>query len=207
MYFKTFLAFFMLLLLIIIGCEQKKAEVVIQGRVLEYDPQTMIVTIIKDKNADAIRPDYNTLPPEQFILPKDVIQKGFEPTDGYRMKLDADKNNITLYNPETKAFEHIDIVVIDKKTNIQRDDNLVYDIKKQEFRMFPIINKDQNTVTLYSVRQKIYITFKVDKKHIDLPAKAWRAGDDIKISYKDDKKVTKFTNITKSDLLHFKSQN
>lgn len=204
MHFKTFIGILFLLILTF-GCEQKKSEVIIQGRVLDFNPQTSIVTLIKDKNMDAMRPDYNTLPPEQFEIPKGIIPKGFEPNDGYRIKLDTESKKIIVYNPDTKSIEEIDIVIIEKKTNIQRDDKLVYDIQKQELKVFPIINKTNNTITLYSVRQKIYIVFKVDSKYIGLPPKAWRAGDDIKISLSNDKKVTKFYNITKSDLLHFKS--
>ncbi|MCX8027070.1 MAG: DUF4881 domain-containing protein [Thermodesulfovibrionales bacterium] len=205
MYCKTFFGL-MLILTLILGCTQQKTETVIQGRVLDYDAKTQTVNVIKDKNTDVIRPDYNTLPPEQFQIPSSLIPKGFEPLDGYRIKLDIENKKITIFNPDTKSFDVIDIVIVDKKMNVQRDDDMVYDKNKQEMRAFPIIDKNKETITLYSVRQKIYTTFKVDKKYLDLPPKAWRAGDDIKISYTGDKKIIKYTNITKSDLLHFKSQ-
>lgn len=193
-------------LLMVVSCQDKPKESFIQGRVIDYDPNMNQIKIIRDANNDISKPDYNTLPLLTFELAKDIIPKGSEPTDGYRINTNAEAGVITVYDPQNNIFKDLKITIVQKIMNVQRDDPLVFDKVTKEPVKFPIIEKGQNTITLYSQRQKIFLKFKVDEKLFELPEKAWRAGDDIKISVQDNKKVIKYTNLTKSDLLNFKTQ-
>ncbi|MCX8069450.1 MAG: DUF4881 domain-containing protein [Thermodesulfovibrionales bacterium] len=193
-------------LFLLMSCQEKAKETFIQGRVIDYDINTNQVKIIRDANNDMIKPNYNTLPLLTFELPKDIIPKGSEPTDGYRINTDAENGVITVYDPQNNIFKDLKITIVDKVINVQRDDPLVFDKNTKSPVKFPIIEKDKKTITLYSQRQKIYLKFKVDETLFELPEKAWRAGDDIKISTKDNKKITTYTNLTKSDILNFKAQ-
>jgi len=191
---------------LLLACQQKPKETIIQGRVIEYDPNTNYVKIIRDANNDMVKPNYNTLPLMTFELPKEIIPKGSEPTDGYRIALNSDEGIIKVYDPQNNIFKDLKISIIDKKLNIQRDDPLVFDKDKKQSIIFPIINKEKKKIMLYSQRQKIYLIFKVDDSLFSMPEKTWRAGDDVKISVQSDNKITKITNLTKSDLLNFKTQ-
>ncbi len=193
----------------ILSCQKQPQEAlkITQGRVLEFDPNTLSLLIIVDKNNNNEKPDFNTLPPQRFDLSTDIIEKGSEPTGGYRLNLDTQKKQLTLYNPSEQNIMNVDIKILEQKLNVQRDDPLVYDKKTQTTKNYLSIDKTKKIIHLYSLRQRTYLSFQVEDKYINLPDRAWLSGDYVKIAYKEGTtKALKFTNITKTDLLKFKSQ-
>lgn len=176
----------------LIGCtEGGKVD---QGRVVAFDKDKKLVTIIRDKKIDTLNPDYTYLPPLVYALPDDPAETGPLPKVGGRMKLDAEKNQITVFDPKSQNFKTIDFKPIEKKTGIEKDDPLV------KGKKFPVVDKTKRTVTIYSARQKIFETIEVPEEFMEWPESTWDAGDEVRIYYKGDNKSERFMNITQTDI-------
>lgn len=165
-----------------------------QGRVVAFDKDKREVTLIRDKKIDALNPDYSYLPPLTYALPSDPDETGPLPKAGGRMKLDADKNQIVVFDAKTANFRTIDFKPIEKKTGVERRDPLV------EGRKFPIVDKEKRTVTIYSSRQKILETISLPEEYFALPESTWEAGDEVRIYYKEEGKSLRFMNISQTDI-------
>jgi hypothetical protein len=165
-----------------------------QGRVVAFDKDKRLVTIIRDKKIDALNPDYSYLPPLSYTLPSDPAETGPLPKAGGRLKLDAEKNQITVFDPKTQNFKTIDFKPIEKKTGVERRDPLV------EGKTFPIVDKSKGTVTIYSGRQKILETIGLPEEYFTLPGSTWDAGDEVRIYYKEEGKALRFMNISQTDI-------
>ena len=179
-------------LVLALGCgELGKVD---QGRVVAFDSAKGTVTLIQDKKAEPGKPDYNTLPPHTYQIPKDPDEMGPEPKAGLRMKLDLDKKVITIYDPETKTFKDITFEIVEQKTGVGRDNPLVADKK------LPAVDKDKKTLTIYSGRQKLYAVVTLPEEYLDRPASTWDAGDEVRVYYKEPGKALRLMNISKTDI-------
>lgn len=179
-------------LALITGCtEGGKVD---QGRVVAFDKEKKLVTIIRDKKIDTLNPDYSHLPPLTYALPEDPNEIGPLPKAGGRMKLDADKNQIIVFDPQKQGFRTIDFVPVDKKTGVGPQDPLV------KGKKFPIIDRANRTVTIYSARQKILETIQLPEEYFQLPESTWEAGDEVRVYYKEEGKSLRFMNITQTDI-------
>jgi Domain of unknown function (DUF4881) len=177
-------------LVFLFGCtESGKVD---QGRVIAFEKGA--VTIIRDKKIDTLNPDYSFLPPLTYSLPADPAETGPAPKAGGRMKLDAAKNQITIFDPNARNFKTIDFKTVEKKENVDREDPLV---KGQKF---PVVDKGKKTVTIYSSRQKILETISLPEEYFALPESTWDAGDEVRIYYKEDGKAVRFMNISQTDI-------
>jgi hypothetical protein len=174
------------------GCVQDGK--VDQGRVVAFDADKRLVTIIRDVKMDPIHPQYSHLPPIVYELPADPAETGPLPKAGRRLKLDADNNQIVLFDPATQNFKRVDFTPIEKIMNVTPDDARV------KGKKFPIIDRDKKTMTIYSSRQRIYETVKVADEYLALPESTWEAGDEVRIYYKQDGKSLRFMNLTQTDL-------
>ena len=177
---------------LVIGCGDLGQ--VDQGRVVAYDKDKKLVTIIQDKKAEPGRPDYNTLPPHVYAMPADPSEIGAEPKAGKRMNLDTKTNTITIFDAAAADFKKIPITVLDEKKDVSRDNPLVKDQK------FPLVDKDKKKITVYSGRQKILLTFTVPEENFNLPDDSWDAGDEVRIYYHKPGVAQRFMNITKTDI-------
>lgn len=180
-------------LMIFAGCSNDMGKV-IQGRVIAFEKDTGTVTFIEDKSLVKGKPDYSVLPPVVFKIPVDKHEMGPDPAVGQRMSLDADKNEIKIFDMATAQFKTITITVVDKKEKIDKDNALVKDVK------FPIVDRTAKTIQIYSKRQKLLVTLSVPDEYFDLPDKTWAAGDEVRIYYKDDGQALRMMNITKTDI-------
>lgn len=165
-----------------------------QGRVIAYDQEKKEVTLIQDKKAEIGKPDYNTLPPHKYLIPTDPGEMGAEPKAGLRMKLDAEKKQITIFDPASQSFKVLDYTLVEQKEKVDKDDPLVKDKK------FPLVDKEKKAITIYSRRQKILTTFSLPEEYLSLPASTWDAGDEVRIYYKEEGKARRLMNITKTDI-------
>lgn len=173
-----------------------------QGRVIAYDKDQKIVTFIKDRNEDPKKPDYSTLPPHQYKMPPPT-QMGPEPKAGQRMKLDPEKNQITIYDDETKNLKVIPFTMVDLKKNVKAKDPLV------EGKKFPIIDKEKKTITIYSKRLQELATISVpDEEFNKRKPETWDSGDEVRVYSQKGNEATpdkmgqafKFMNISKTDI-------
>jgi len=187
----------LLLFLLTLGCgELGKVD---QGRVVEFDKAKGTVTLIREK-ADSQKSDYSILPPCTYTIPADPEEMGAEPKVGYRMKLDTKKNQIVIFNPASQNLKTIYYTLIDQKDNIAKDNPLVFDKAEEKPKKFPVIDREKKTIAIYSGTQKILITFTVPEEYFALPDKAWDAGDEVRIYYKEEGKARRLMNVSKIDI-------
>jgi hypothetical protein len=179
-------------LVFLFGCtESGKVD---QGRVVAFDKDKKLVTLIRDKKMDTLNPDYSYLPPLSYTLPSDPEETGPLPKAGMRMKLDTEKNQIVVFDAKNQNFKAIDFKPVEKKAEVERDNALV------KGKKFPLVDKDKKTVTIYSSRQKVLETIQVAEEYIGLPESTWDAGDEVRIYYKEEGKSLRFMNVSQTDI-------
>ena len=171
-----------------------------QGRTVAVDKDKKTVTFIRDKANDWQKPDYTYLPALTYSFPTVPAEMGEIPKAGLRMKLDADKSQIVLYDPKKQNFETIAIQIVDKQEGIDGKHPLVFDGAADKAKPFPALDKDKKTVTIYSGRQKLLVTFIVPEEYAALPATAWDSGDEVRVYYKEDGKALRLMNVTKTNI-------
>lgn len=182
-----------------LGCSGNFGKVE-QGRVIAYDKDRKMVTVIKDVGRDSKNPDYTALPPVTFALPTDPKEMGPEPKAGKRMKLDTQNRQIVVYVPTLTNFAKINYTLIDQKENVGDKDPLVYDSGQDKPKKFPAVDQYKKTITIYSKRQKTVTTFSVPDEYFSLPEDTWDNGDEVRIYTKEDGKAARFMNVSKTDI-------
>jgi len=165
-----------------------------QGRVIKFDKDKQLVTIIRDVKEDPNNPDYSHLPPITYELPKNPDDVGADPKAGLRMKLDAKNKEIVLFDPASAGFKTLHYTLLDQKESLGKDDPLIKDKK------FPLVDREKKTITIYSERQKLLVTFSVPDEYFSLPDSAWEAGDEARFYYKEEGKALRFMNVSKTDI-------
>lgn len=187
-----------LLPIFLFGCTE--FGTVDQGRVIEFDKDKGLITLIRDVKHDAKNPDYSFLPPIVYQKPTDPNEMGAEPKPGYRMKLDTKKKQIVIFDKAAQNFKTIDYVPVDEQENIDRKHPLVYDAASEKAKKFPLVDKDKKQITIYSARQKLLVTISVPPEYLSLPDYTWDSGDEVRIYFKQPGKALRFMNITKTDI-------
>jgi hypothetical protein len=182
----------------LLGCtELGKVD---QGRVIAYDKEKGLVTMIRDVKHEARNPDYNHLPPVTYQIPSDPSEMGAEPKAGLRMKLDTKNKQIVIFDPVSKNFKTIDYSQIDEQDNIDKNHPLVMDAETGKAKKFPVVDRNKKQITVYSARQKILTTFTLPDEYFSLPDATWDAGDEVRIYYKEEGKARRLMNISKTDI-------
>jgi hypothetical protein len=171
-----------------------------QGRTIAYDKANKTVSIIRDKSHDSKSPDYSVLPPVTYRLPDDPAEIGPEPKAGKRMKLDIDKKQITIFDPNINDFLTIHYTLVEQKDNIDPNDPVLYNSVTKEQKQFPLIDETQKTITVYSKRQNVLLTFTVPDQYAAYPPDTWDNGDEVRIYYKEEGRAGRFMNISKTDI-------
>jgi hypothetical protein len=194
------IALLVLSLVFAFGCSEKDFGKVDQGRVIEFDKDKWTITLIQDKKADPGKPDYSTLPPHTYALPKEPVEMGPEPKAGYRMKIDLQKKQIIIFDKAAQNLKTIDFNMIDNKEGIEKDNPLVFDKAANAAKKFPVVDREKKTITIYSGRQKTLTVISVPDEYFALPDKTWDAGDEVRVYYKEEGKALRFMNISKTDI-------
>ncbi len=185
-------------IMITLGCG--KLGKVDQGRVIQFDKNKKTVTLIRDKSADPQNPEYSYLPPMTYTLPVDPQEMGPDPKVGLRMKLDIQNKQIVIFDTGAQNFKTIQYTLVDQKEKITKDDPLVFDKDKDKPKKFPVIDRENKTITIYSKRQQTLITFSLPDEYFVLPDYTWDSGDEVRIYYKEEGKAKRFMNVTKTDI-------
>jgi hypothetical protein len=170
-----------------------------QGRTVAIDKEKKTLTMIPNMSTDPAKGDFK-LPALTFSYPSDPMDMGQDPKPGLRMKLDTEKSEIVLYDPQKKSFDTIAIQIVDKQVGIDSKHPLVYDEAAGKAKNLPAVDKDKKTVTIYSGAQKLLVTFVVPDQYLSLPASAWNSGDIVRIYFKDDGKALRVMNVTATNI-------
>lgn len=150
-----------------------------QGRVIAYDTQTRLVTLIQE-------PD--VLPPVTIAAPTDRSEMGPAPAAGGLMRLDAKNHRIVIYDPATQALRTIQYTPVAERHNVAKSPGP------------PVVDRANKTITLYAPKEHTVVTFAASGDLLALPAATWRAGDVVRYYYKDPAQALRLMNVTKTDL-------
>ena len=173
-----------------------------QGRTVDYDKDKKVVTFVKD-TAVGGAPALYEVPAVVYNMPVDPSETGTPPKAGLRIKLDTEKKIITMYNLSTKAFDMIPFELVDehKGVDVSKRHVLVYDPATDKPRVFPVVNADEKKVTIYSKRQQLLSTIKLaDADFSRYNAADWDSGDEVRIYFKEEGKILRFMNVTRTDI-------
>jgi hypothetical protein len=184
----------LILILPMLGCKEK--EKVDQGRVIQFDKSKGVLTVILNKSSDHLKPDYSVLPPANYKLPSDLQAVGFIPKAGLRIKLDAEKNEIIIFDEAAQGFKILKYTLVDKKENVAKDNPLI--LENGQPKKNPIVDREKNLITIYSERQNLLTTISLPPEYLSLPESTWEAGDEVLVHYQgdgQDRRVTKIVQI------------
>lgn len=181
------------------GCKGDFAKVE-QGRTIAFDKDKREVTLLHDSSKELGKPKYDVLPPVVYKLPIDLKETGPDPKPGQQVKLDTDNKIIVIFDTTTQKLVNIPITIIDKQQPIDKEHPLVYDQAESKAKKFPVIDKDKKTITIYSTRQKMLLTFSVPDNYFSYPPSTWVAGDEVRLTSRGGGQALRFMNITKTNI-------
>ncbi|WP_297894403.1 DUF4881 domain-containing protein [uncultured Desulfovibrio sp.] len=166
-----------------------------QGRCVAFDATAKTLTIVVDVTHDQFNPHYSG-GTHTFKLPAESKDMGPNPSVGGRLMIDLVKNTVLIYDQKTNSVRELAVQFTDVEKNVNSDH------PKVKGKTFPVIDKEQQTVTVYSGRQKSLITFKIPAEAQDYPAYVWTAGDEMRIAYRnaDKGQAIRIMNVSKTNI-------
>ena len=166
-----------------------------QGRCVAFNPEAKTLTIVVDVTHDQFNPHYSG---GAYTFKQNTVPGEMGPTPEAcgRLMIDLEKNTVLIFDPETKAVREIPVQFVDVEKNIRPKH------PKIAGKSFPLVDKEQQTVTVYSNRLSSLITFKVPAADIDLPPLVWAAGDEMRIAYRnsDKSQAIRIMNVSKTSI-------
>lgn len=166
-----------------------------QGRCVAYNPETNKVTLVVDTSLDQHDPHYSG-EVDTFTLPTDPRDMGPAPVPGGLLMVEQDKNKVLVYDQAANKVREIDV----KFTDIQKD--ITSKDARLKGKKFPIIDKENRTVTVFVPRLAEIVTFQVPEADIDLSDYEWTLGDEVRIAFRKEKRhqAIRFMNVTKTSI-------
>ena len=166
-----------------------------QGRCVAFNPEGKTITIVVDVTHDQFNPHYSG-GAHTYKLPASPGEMGPAPVVGGRLMIDLTKNTVLIYDNDAKTVREIPVQFVDVEKNIQPKH------PKVAGKTFPIVDKEQQTVTVYSSRLSALITFKVPASEIDLPVYAWTAGNEMRVAFRtsDKDQAIRIMNVSKTNI-------
>lgn len=165
-----------------------------QGRCVGLDrPQNP--DLVVDVNHDQFNPDYSG-GVHTFKLPAEARDMGPVPEVGGRLMINLEKSELVIYDPSTKSVKAVSVDFTDVEKNIKSSH------PKVAGKTFPIIDREQGTITVYSARLNALVTFKAPTGLLDLPPYTWTAGNEMRIAYRnaDKGQAIRIMNVTKTNI-------
>jgi hypothetical protein len=185
------LAFLLCALLAMIACAAE--EKVEQGRVIAFDKQNGVVTIIVDSAPSASLPKYDILPPVKVKVPVDSKDMGPEPEAGKRLMMDSKNNRMVFYDVASGTIKTIPFAVVSVLDKLEPRDPPV------KGKKFPLVDREKKLITIYSAREQKLVTFRVADEYLKLPEDTWKPGDDIRYTYTTPGQAIRMMNVSKAD--------
>jgi len=165
-----------------------------QGRAIAYDKQKGVVTLILDSAPKSDQPKYDVMPPVAVSLPLDPNETGPAPGVGNLLSYDIKRHTVIFFDRASGTIKTVSYVPVEERDGVFRDDPRVTKVK------LPLVDRQKKTVTIYSRRLKILLTFGVPDEYLALPDDTWKAGDEIRFYYKQPGQALRMMNVSKTDL-------
>lgn len=165
-----------------------------QGRCVAYEPNKT-VTLVEDTSLDQHNPHYSGKV-FTYKIPTDARDMGPAPEAGDLLQLDPEKGNLLWFDPSTGTVQTMEV----KYTNVLK--NVTPRSAQVKGKTFPIIDKENRTITVYSPRLEELVTFQVNEDQINLPENTWKAGDEVRVAYRRDMKdqAIRIMNVSKTSI-------
>jgi hypothetical protein len=165
-----------------------------QGRAIAFDKQNGVVTLILDSAPKSDQPRYDVLPPVVVRLPVDPSEIGPAPEAGKMLSFDTKNRTIVFFDPTSATVKTVFYLPVDDQNGVSRNDPQVANKK------FPAVDRQKKTVTIYSRRKKILLTFAVPDEYLALPDDTWKSGDEVRYYYKQPGQALRLMNVSKTDV-------
>jgi Domain of unknown function (DUF4881) len=180
----------------VLGCAAgcAKSGKVEQGRAVAFDQQKGVVTLILDSAPKSAQPNYDVLPPVAVTLPVDPNETGPAPEAGKLLSFDTQKRTVVFFDQASGSVRSVSYALVEEQNDVSRNDPRVSKVK------FPMVDRQKKTVTIYSRRKKILLTFTVPDPYLALPDDTWKSGDEVRYYYKQPGQALRFMNVSKTDL-------
>ncbi|MGA2960617.1 MAG: DUF4881 domain-containing protein [Candidatus Korobacteraceae bacterium] len=166
-----------------------------QGRVIAFDKQQGLVTMIRDSAASTNKPKYDLLPPITVKIPTDPDEMGPHPAAGKRLLFDTDSKKIVVFDSIAGSIKTITYTPLVEASNVAKDDARVKGVQ------FPIIDRQNKAITIYSSRDKKLVKFTLADEYFALPDDTWKAGDDVRYYYKQPGQALRMMNVSATDVM------
>jgi hypothetical protein len=174
------------------GCQFGRVN---QGQVVRFEKEQGLITLIQDSNfMHPNQPRFDVLPAVMIRTPEDPVEMGPAPESGLLLRLDWGGRTAVTYDPGSSGFRMIPFTVTQLQDDVRPDDSRV------ARKHFPVVNRREGTVTLYSPRDRKWAVLKVDQQYLGLPDETWKFGDEIRYYYKDPRRAIRLMNVTRTDL-------
>ncbi|MGA2992303.1 MAG: DUF4881 domain-containing protein [Candidatus Korobacteraceae bacterium] len=166
-----------------------------QGRVIAFDKQKGEITIIRDSAAKSSKPRYDVVPPVSVKIPADPHEMGTPPMAGKRLGFDTAKNTVIFFDANSKTIKTITYTVVTEFSNVGSDDPRVKGVQ------FPVVDRQNKVITLYSAGDKKLVKFTVADEYFSLPDDTWKSGDEIRYYYKQPGQALRLMNVTTTNVM------
>jgi len=164
-----------------------------QGRVIDYDAATGLVTLISEAERKNVRlMKYDVLPPLTIQVPDHPKQMGPIPRAGKLMDLDTSNRTVVIFDNTTQAFKSVEYTLVEQRENVYTDDPALRGAG------LPKIDRAGRTITLYSPERRQLVKFSVPDEYFELPPDTWERGDEVRYYYKDPHKALRLMNVSKT---------
>lgn len=177
-----------------LGCTNNFGKVE-QGRVIAFDKHKGLVTVIRDSVPGATKPHYDVLPPFVVKVPVDSNEMGPAPAAGKRLLFDTDLKKIVIFDVLAGSIKTITYTPLAEASNVAKDDPRVKGIQ------FPIVDRQNKAITIYSSRDKRLVKFTLPDEYFALPNDTWQAGDDVRYYYKQPSQALRLMNVSRTDVM------
>lgn len=124
----------------------------------------------------------------------DPNEAGPAPEAGKLLWFDTKTRMVAFFDQASGTLKTVSYVPVEERNDVARDDPRVAKAK------FPAVDRLKKTVTIYSRRKKILLTFAVPDEYLALPDDTWKSGDEIRYYYKQPGQALRLMNVSKTDL-------
>jgi len=166
-----------------------------QGRVIAFDKQNGLVTVIRDSAGTTNKPKYDVLPPITVKVTTDPDEMGPHPAAGKRLLFDTDGKKLVVFDAVAGSIKTITYTPLMEASNVAKDDVRVKGVQ------FPIVDRQNKAITIYSSRDRKLVKFTLADEYFALPDDTWKAGDDVRYYYKQPGQALRMMNVSATDVM------
>jgi hypothetical protein len=165
-----------------------------QGRVIAFDHEKGLVTLVSDSNfMQPGNPRFDVLPAVTIRVPENPKEMGPPPEPGKLLHLDTTAGQMVVFDSASGGFKTIPFRLLDRRENARRE----------ELAALPAVDRPAGTVRL-AMKNAILI-LAVPGEYLGLPEDTWKAGDEVRYYYKDPGQALRLMNVTRTDISTGKS--